>query len=103
MSKIANIPENNVKTDERTKLKNLDRDLRTLIFGQDKAIQLLSSAIKLSKTGLRNKDKTIGSFLFAGPTGVGKTELAKQLASVMKINFKGLICLSIWKGIVFPN
>tara|TARA_B100000287_G_scaffold428819_1_gene480911 strand:- start:280 stop:2550 length:2271 start_codon:yes stop_codon:yes gene_type:complete len=87
LSKIANIPENNVKTDERTKLKNLDRDLRTLIFGQDKAVKALSSAIKLSKTGLRNKDKTIGSFLFAGPTGVGKTELAKQLASVMKINF----------------
>ena len=60
---------------------------RTLIFGQDKAIKALSSAIKLSKTGLRNKDKTIGSFLFAGPTGVGKTELAKQLSNVMKINF----------------
>ena len=85
--KIANIPENTIKSDEKIKLKNLERDLRTLIFGQDKAIKALSSAIKLSKTGLRNKDKTIGSFLFAGPTGVGKTELAKQLSNVMKINF----------------
>jgi ATP-dependent Clp protease ATP-binding subunit ClpA len=57
------------------KLKNLERDLQTLIFGQDEAINVLSSAIKLSKIGLRNKDKPIGSFLFAGPTGVGKTEL----------------------------
>ena len=87
LSKIANIPENTIKSDEKIKLKNLERDLRTLIFGQDKAIKALSSAIKLSKTGLRNKDKTIGSFLFAGPTGVGKTELAKQLSNVMKINF----------------
>ena len=68
-------------------MNNLERDLRTLIFGQDKAVNALSSAIKLSKTGLRNQDKTIGSFLFTGPTGVGKTELAKQLANTMKINF----------------
>ena len=87
LSKIANIPENTIKSDEKMKLKNLERDLKTLIFGQDKAVKALSSAIKLSKTGLRNKDKTIGSFLFAGPTGVGKTELAKQLSNVMKINF----------------
>ncbi len=87
ISKIANIPENTIKSDERLKLNNLERDLRTLIFGQDKAVNALSSAIKLSKTGLRNQDKTIGSFLFTGPTGVGKTELAKQLANTMKINF----------------
>ena len=87
ISKIANIPENTIKSDERIKLNNLERDLKTLIFGQDNAVQALSSAIKLSKTGLRNQDKTIGSFLFTGPTGVGKTELAKQLANTMKINF----------------
>tara|TARA_B100000963_G_scaffold205814_1_gene179239 strand:- start:403 stop:2673 length:2271 start_codon:yes stop_codon:yes gene_type:complete len=87
LAKIANIPENTIKSDERIKLNNLERDLKTLIFGQDKAVHALSSAIKLSKTGLRNQDKTIGSFLFAGPTGVGKTELAKQLANIMKINF----------------
>ena len=87
LSKIANIPENKIKSDERIKLNNLERDLKTLIFGQDKAVNSLSSAIKLSKTGLRNQDKTIGSFLFTGPTGVGKTELSKQLANTMKINF----------------
>ena len=87
VSKIANIPENSIKSDEKVKLKNLERDLKTLIFGQDKAIKIVSSSIKLSKVGLRNKDKPIGSFLFSGPTGVGKTELTKQLASIMKMNF----------------
>ncbi|MEE2695071.1 MAG: ATP-dependent Clp protease ATP-binding subunit ClpA [Pseudomonadota bacterium] len=87
ISKIANIPENSVKSDDRVKLKNLERNLKTLIFGQDKAIKTVSSAIKLSKVGLRNKDKPIGSFLFSGPTGVGKTELTKQLAKIMKMNF----------------
>ena len=87
ISKIANIPENSIKTDDRQKLKNLERDLKTLIFGQDKAINVVSSSIKLSKVGLRNKDKPIGSFLFSGPTGVGKTELTKQLANIMKMNF----------------
>ena len=87
VSKIANVPENTINSDEKVKLKNLERDLKTLIFGQDSAINTLSSSVKLSKVGLRNKDKPIGSFLFTGPTGVGKTELAKQLANVMKINF----------------
>ena len=87
ISKVANIPASTVKSNEKVKLKNLERDLKTLIFGQDKAIVALSSAIKLSKTGLRNKEKTIGSFLFTGPTGVGKTELSRQLANIMKINF----------------
>ena len=87
ISKIANIPESSIKSNEKSKLKNLERDLKTLIFGQDNAIKTVSSAIKLSKVGLRNKDKTIGSFLFTGPTGVGKTELAKQLANIMRINF----------------
>ena len=87
ISKIANIPESSINANEKVKLKNLERDLRTLIFGQDQAIKTVSSAIKMAKVGLRNKDKTIGSFLFSGPTGVGKTELAKQLANIMKINF----------------
>ena len=65
----------------------MERDLKTLIFGQDSAVQKVSSAIKLSKAGLKNSDKPIGSFLFTGPTGVGKTELAKQLSHIMKINF----------------
>ena len=87
VSKIANIPESSVSSNEKVKLKNLERDLKTLIFGQDNAVKIVSSAIKMSKAGLRNKEKTIGSFLFSGPTGVGKTELAKQLANIMKINF----------------
>ena len=87
ISKIANIPENNIKSDDKVKLKSLERDLKTLIFGQDKAIKVVASCIKLSKVGLRNNEKPIGSFLFAGPTGVGKTELTKQLANTMKMNF----------------
>ncbi len=87
ISKIANIPENSIKSDDKVKLKNLERDLRTLIFGQDKAVKTVSSSIKLSKVGLRNKEKPIGSFLFSGPTGVGKTELTRQLANIMKMNF----------------
>ena len=87
ISKIANIPENSIKSDDKVKLKSLERDLKTLIFGQDKAIKVVSSCIKLSKVGLRNNEKPIGSFLFAGPTGVGKTELTKQLANTMKMNF----------------
>ena len=87
VSKIANIPESSINANEKVKIKNLERDLRTLIFGQDKAVKTVSDSIKMAKAGLRNKDKTIGSFLFSGPTGVGKTELAKQLANIMKINF----------------
>ncbi len=87
ISKIANIPENTIKSDDRAKLQNLERDLKTLIFGQDKAIKTLASSIKLSKVGLRNKEKPIGSFLFSGPTGVGKTELTRQLANIMKMNY----------------
>ena len=87
ISNIANIPEKSIKSDDKVKLKSLERDLKTLIFGQDKAIKVVSSCIKLSKVGLRNNEKPIGSFLFAGPTGVGKTELTKQLANTMKMNF----------------
>ena len=66
-------------------LKNIERDLKRVIFGQDKAIVSLGNAIKLSRAGLRDDNKTIGSFLFAGPTGVGKTEIARQLASILGI------------------
>jgi ATP-dependent Clp protease ATP-binding subunit ClpA len=76
-----------VKSDDREKLKSLEEDLRSVIYGQEDAIQQLSSAIKLSRAGLRSGEKPIGSFLFTGPTGVGKTEMAKQLAKTLGINF----------------
>ena len=87
LSKIANIPENTIKSNEKLRIRTLDRDLKTLIFGQDNAVKKVSSAIKMAKAGLKNEEKPIGSFLFTGPTGVGKTELARQLANIMKINF----------------
>ncbi|MBT4769512.1 MAG: ATP-dependent Clp protease ATP-binding subunit ClpA [Rhodospirillaceae bacterium] len=77
---IARIPPKNVSVDDRAALKNMDRDLKTVVFGQNKAISELSSAIKLSRAGLRELEKPIGSYLFSGPTGVGKTEVARQLA-----------------------
>jgi ATP-dependent Clp protease ATP-binding subunit ClpA len=80
VAKIARIPAKNVTKDDRTVLENLDRDLKTMVFGQDEAIEALSAAIKLARAGLREPEKPIGSYLFAGPTGVGKTEVAKQLA-----------------------
>ncbi len=82
---MARIPPKSVSSDDRTVLEHLDRDLKRVVFGQDKAISVLSSAMKLSRAGLRDPDKPIGSFLFSGPTGVGKTEVAKQLASIMGI------------------
>ncbi len=82
---MARIPPKSVSSDDRTVLEHLDRDLKRVVFGQDKAIEVLSSAMKLSRAGLRDPDKPIGSFLFSGPTGVGKTEVAKQLASIMGI------------------
>ncbi|MCG8557970.1 MAG: ATP-dependent Clp protease ATP-binding subunit ClpA, partial [Proteobacteria bacterium] len=85
VSKIARIPEKSVSTSDRERLKNLARDLRSVIFGQDKAIEQLASSIKLARSGLRDPDKPIGSFLFSGPTGVGKTELAKQLSLVLGV------------------
>jgi len=87
LTKIANIPENTIKSDERSKITTLERDLKTLIFGQDEAVKKVSSAIKMAKAGLKSNEKPIGSFLFSGPTGVGKTELARQLSNIMKINF----------------
>jgi ATP-dependent Clp protease ATP-binding subunit ClpA len=85
VAKIARIPPRSVSTDDRSALANLDRDLRAVVFGQDKAIEALASAIKMARSGLGNPQKPIGNFLFSGPTGVGKTELARQLAYCMGI------------------
>ena len=82
---MARIPPKSVSSDDKKALENLDRDLKRVVFGQDKAIEVLSSAMKLSRAGLRDPDKPIGNFLFSGPTGVGKTEVARQLASIMGI------------------
>ncbi|MDZ4200534.1 MAG: ATP-dependent Clp protease ATP-binding subunit ClpA [Gallionella sp.] len=83
IAKIARIPPRSVSTDDRNALKNLDRDLKATVFGQDKAIDVLARAIKMSRSGLGNPQKPIGSFLFSGQTGVGKTEVARQLAYAM--------------------
>ena len=85
VAKIARVPSQHVSSDDRTALKNLDRDLKTVVFGQDKAIEALTKAIKMSRSGLGSPTKPIGSFLFSGPTGVGKTEVARQLAYCMGI------------------
>jgi ATP-dependent Clp protease ATP-binding subunit ClpA len=82
---IARIPPKSVSTDDKRVLETLDADLKRVVFGQDIAIEKLASAIKLSRAGLREPDKPIGNYLFSGPTGVGKTEVARQLASVMGI------------------
>ncbi|MBT8427542.1 MAG: AAA family ATPase, partial [Erythrobacter sp.] len=88
VAKIARIPPKNVSKDDAAVLKDLDAALKRVVFGQDKAIDVLSTAMKLSRAGLRDPDKPIGSFLFSGPTGVGKTEVARQLASIMGIELK---------------
>lgn len=85
VSKIARIPPASVSSDDRGKLKTLDRDLKSVVFGQDAAIDALAAAIKMARSGLGKPEKPIGSFLFSGPTGVGKTEVAKQLAFIMGI------------------
>ncbi len=85
VAKIARIPPASVSNDDRSKLKSLDRDLNSVVFGQEPAIEALASAIKMARSGLGKPDKPIGSFLFSGPTGVGKTEVAKQLAYVLGI------------------
>jgi len=82
---MARIPPKSVSKDDKRALETLERDLKRVVFGQDKAIEVLSTAMKLSRAGLRDPDKPIGSFLFSGPTGVGKTEVARQLASIMGI------------------
>src|SRR4051812_34915407 len=87
VAKIARIPTRSVSTADKKKLGDLEGELKQKIFGQDAAIEQLATVIKLSRAGLGNHDKPTGSFLFAGPTGVGKTELAKQLAAVMGVEF----------------
>jgi ATP-dependent Clp protease ATP-binding subunit ClpA len=85
ISKIARIPPKNISSDDRNALKTLDRDLKAVVFGQEKAIDALSAAIKMARSGLGNTQKPIGAFLFSGPTGVGKTEVARQLAYTLGI------------------
>lgn len=87
IARQVQIPSKNVSFNDKSRLKNLSRDLKMLIYGQDDAVEAVSSAIKLSHSGLSAKEKPIGSFLFAGPTGVGKTELARQLAQTLGIKF----------------
>jgi ATP-dependent Clp protease ATP-binding subunit ClpA len=85
IAKIARIPPKNVSLSDKETLKNLERDLKMVVYGQDEAIKNLATAIKMSRSGLGNEDKPVGSFLFAGPTGVGKTEVTRQLARMMGI------------------
>jgi ATP-dependent Clp protease ATP-binding subunit ClpA len=87
VAKIARVPVQAVSSDDKVALRNIDSELKAVIFGQDAAIDEVASAIKLSRSGLRAPDKPMGNFLFAGPTGVGKTELARQLARVLKVEF----------------
>ncbi len=85
VAKIARIPPKSVSADDKETLRNLERDLKSMVFGQDKAIDALAAAIKLARAGLREPEKPIGNYLFSGPTGVGKTEVARQLAATMGI------------------
>ena len=85
VSKIARIPPKTVSKDDKTILEHLERDLKRVVFGQDEANEALGSAIKLSRAGLKTPDKPVGSFVFAGPTGVGKTEVTKQLAKLLGV------------------
>jgi len=85
VAKIARIPPKSVSADDKETLRNLERDLRAMVFGQDRAIDALAAAIKLSRAGLRDPEKPIGNYLFSGPTGVGKTEVARQLAKTLGI------------------
>jgi ATP-dependent Clp protease ATP-binding subunit ClpA len=87
IARLARIPEKTVSRSQKDRLKNLERDLKLMIYGQDEAIGALVSAIRMSRSGLRSGDKPVGSFLFCGPTGVGKTELSRQLAQALGIHF----------------
>ncbi len=86
VAKIARIPPASVSNDDRGKLKTIERDLKNVVFGQDPALEVLAAAVKMARSGLGRSDKPIGCFLFSGPTGVGKTEAAKQLANIMGID-----------------
>ncbi|MGB9152985.1 MAG: ATP-dependent Clp protease ATP-binding subunit ClpA, partial [Alphaproteobacteria bacterium] len=88
VAKLARVPPKSVGADDRETLRNLDRDLKTLVYGQDAAIGALVSAIKLSRAGLREPEKPIGCYLFSGPTGVGKTEVARQMAASLGVELK---------------
>ncbi|MBL8697722.1 MAG: ATP-dependent Clp protease ATP-binding subunit ClpA [Alphaproteobacteria bacterium] len=88
VAKIARIPPKSVSTDDKQVLQNLDKDLKAVVYGQDAAIDALAAAIKLSRAGLREPEKPIGSYLFSGPTGVGKTEVARQLAKTLGVELK---------------
>jgi ATP-dependent Clp protease ATP-binding subunit ClpA len=88
VSKMARIPPKSVSKDDKSVLATLPKDLKRVVFGQDNAIEVLSAAIKLSRAGLREDDKPIGCYLFSGPTGVGKTEVAKQLASLLGVELE---------------
>ena len=85
VAQIARIPPKTVSRDDRAALANLERDLKTVVFGQDNPISAISSAIKLARAGLRDAEKPVGCYLFSGPTGVGKTEVARQLSKIMGI------------------
>lgn len=87
VAKIARVPVNQISADDRSALKNLESDLKRMVFGQDPAIDTLTTAIKMARAGLRDPEKPTGSYLFAGPTGVGKTEIARQLAHILGIQF----------------
>ncbi|SFD84974.1 ATP-dependent Clp protease ATP-binding subunit ClpA [Nitrosomonas sp. Nm166] len=86
VAKIARIPSQNVSSNDRNKLKTLGRDMKAIVFGQDNAIESLTAAIKMARSGLGNPQKPVGSFLFSGPTGVGKTEVARQLAYALGVH-----------------
>ena len=86
IAKIARIPPASVSSDDRNKLATLERDLKSVVFGQDKALEILAASVKMARSGLGKQDKPIGAFLFSGPTGVGKTEAAKQLAYILGVD-----------------
>jgi ATP-dependent Clp protease ATP-binding subunit ClpA len=88
VAKIARIPPKSVSSDDKETLKNLERDLKAMVFGQDQAVTALAAAIKLARAGLRDPEKPIGNYLFSGPTGVGKTEVARQLARILGVEIK---------------
>src|SRR5699024_6658791 len=85
VAKIARVPQQNISQDDRSRLARLERDLKTVVFGQEKAIDALAGAIKMARSGLGRPERPIGSFLFSGPTGVGKTEVARQLAYMLGV------------------